>query len=75
MSDEPKSRVSHRVVTMRGITPTSRGGYTLSGDTPADVQVADDGIRIRFRGNRGEPWRFISWAEVWINAYPLAVEE
>ena len=67
MSDEPKSRISHRTVTMLGLTPNNNGGYTMAGDTTAEVQVTEEGVRIRVKA-KYESWRFIPWAEVWINA-------
>lgn len=59
-----------RVVTMLDLTPNAHpgGGYSLHGSTDAEVKVCADGLRIRAKGKRGEPWRFLPWAEAWISA-------
>lgn len=66
-NSEKKIRVSHRAVTLRSLTPNNNGGYTMAGDTAAEVEIDETGIRIRTKGKR-ETWRFMPWAEVWINA-------
>lgn len=66
-NSDKKSRIVHRTVTMIGLTPNENGGYMMAGDTTAEVQVTEEGIRIRVKA-KYEFWRFIPWAEVWINA-------
>ncbi len=65
---EATTRTVHRTVTMHDLTPKDSGGYLMSGDTTAEVQVVKDGIRIRAKGRYGEPWKFLTWAEAWISA-------
>lgn len=62
-----KPRTTHRIVTLRSLTPNNNGGYTMAGDTPAEVEIDETGIRIRVKGKR-DTWRFMPWSEVWINA-------
>jgi len=52
---------------MVDLTPSSTG-YSLYGNTDAEVRVGADGVRIRARGKRNAPWRFLPWSEVWMNA-------
>lgn len=65
-ADGRKSRTVHRIVTMHDLTPKENGGYMMSGDTEAEVEVNAAGVRIRERGNRSA-WRFLPWSEVWIS--------
>lgn len=58
-------RAAKRDVVLHELTPTDRG-YSLSGETPAQVEITEDGVLIRAKGERS--WRKISWADVWINA-------
>lgn len=64
-------RTVRRVVVMRDLTPSrviGGSGYLLAGDTNAEIEVCAEGLKIRAKGRRGEPWRLLRWSEAWLNA-------
>lgn len=68
MAIEKMFRRTKRHVVMKELTP-KEAGYLMSGNTEADVEVTEEGIRIREKGiKRGSPWKTITWTEIWINA-------
>jgi hypothetical protein len=74
MSENEKTpRTVKRVVIMRNLTPDSTPGstgYKLFGDTPLNVEIADDGVWMKEKGKRGDQWMFLSWDNGYISAVP-----